>query len=238
MRRIVTGQALVEDAPPDPFSVWMNLNMTRKLPMGVDLKDLDIKFHANTIIGRLYGHWAVMKRPGPRGTSRPDRMPPRYDLADEEGRFPPNPYRNDDGTPTKKFYDAYKVWHGYMLDIIASISTRKLGKDIHTGQEIDFLKPARELLGWRGGRPGTEIVQALKTAAQIDEAVLGPLKSGRGRDYANLMEILEIVFDDPSYEEAARDFWEISSGSRTLPAEHIDAWIAGGDVTELPGPSA
>jgi hypothetical protein len=210
MRRIVTGQALVEDAPPDPFSVWMNLNMTRKLPMGVDLKDLDIKFHANTIIGRLYGHWAVMKRPGPRGTSRPDRMPPRYDLADEEGRFPPNPYRNDDGTPTKKFYDAYKVWHGYMLDIIASISTRKLGK----------------------------IVQALKTAAQIDEAVLGPLKSGRGRDYANLMEILEIVFDDPSYEEAARDFWEISSGSRTLPAEHIDAWIAGGDVTELPGPSA
>lgn len=225
----------------DPYDIWMNLNMTRSLPTGIDMAHLDRKFHLNTVIGRLYGHWHVAKVPD---KSNPHRdkaaevatkryMSQRFDLADEEGNIPPNPYRADDGQPTPKFYAAYKVWDGYMKDIVASIGAKD-AKDARTGKVIDFLSPTRQQIGQ--GQPGTDIVKAIKTAAKIDEVVIGPLTGGRGRDYANFMELLADIFDDPEYEEASRDFYELSSGSRTMPAEDIEDFIQKFGATELKGP--
>jgi hypothetical protein len=50
------------------------------------------------------------------------------------------------------------------------------------------------------------------------------------------MELLADIFDDSSYTEAARDFYEISRGSRELPGEDIERFLQQGGVTELEGP--
>jgi hypothetical protein len=209
-----------------PHHIFTNLNMTRKLPVGTPLATLNRKFHVNTIISRLYGHWVLMNS---KKTDKP-MIPPQWELADNDGMFPPNPYRNKDGSPTNKYYAAYKVWEGYIKDIVASIPSRD-AKDVHTGKEIDFLEPTRNMIG--KGQVGTEIVEAIKTAAEIEEAVFGSIHGGKARDYANLMEILADIFDDPKYEDAARDFREIGSGSRELPSETIEKLISDNPNAEI-----
>jgi hypothetical protein len=73
--RQVIRRMLFEDERLDPYEVMMNLNMTAQIPIGTGMARLDRKFHVNTVIGRLYSHWALWK--ARRKTGKP-YIPLRY----------------------------------------------------------------------------------------------------------------------------------------------------------------
>lgn len=206
-----------DENEPVPADISTNLNMTRKLPLGVPRNKLNRKFHLNTIIGRLYSHWQPMenKRTGKQMIS------PQWSLVDKDGMFPDNPYRDKDGSPTKKYYAAYKMWNDYVKNAISVIPASS-AIDAITGEEDDFLKPARTYLKIGGTIQPTNIIKAMKTAAGIEKAVFGSIQA---RDYANFFDLLSDIFQDSDYEEAARDFYEIDSGRRELPSENIEKWL-------------
>ena len=212
--------------------IFSRLNMTRGLPLGAEPGQLNRSFHLNTIIGRLYGHWQV---------GRPQKFPkgylsPRFDLIDKPGDDPHKFRNKEEGSPNDKFWAAYKIWQSYIRDVVATIPSIP-AKDIHSGKDIDFLKPTREII--KGG-DRTRIVKAMKTAFGIVEAVLGGMNAkGAARDYGNFMDLLSDILDDDDYREAARDFYEFARGSRKTPEEDIADFLddqEGKDIKQIQGP--
>jgi len=202
-----------EDTNPDAVEIMQKLRNVSNI--GIGTHGLVRGFHINKILSRMFMPW------------NSHYIPNRMEM-----------YRDENGKPNEKFFQAYKLWKDYVADAVASIPSQK-GKDRNTGQDVDMVMPAKQALDT--GRPGKNPLVSMNKAWGIIQNVFGAegVRGGIARDYSNFFELLHDEFTgDKDHEDAARHYGQISSGDRTLPGEDIEKFIKDRGATVIKGPES